>query len=71
MVIFAGMALKLEKGGPTFSVSIHVHPTLGTKGFLSRADACLGVGRRPTVDRNRKPRMKSLWHPGYVHPFHP
>lgn len=39
--------------------------------FFPRAGGCLGVIRRPTVDRNRKPRMKSLWHPGYVHPFHP
>ena len=48
MVIFAGMALKLEKVGPTFSSfnpcppgadyfgsCVHsVHPTLGTRGFF-------------------------------------
>ena len=41
--------------------------------FFSRATGCFSValwpidrifGRRP-IDRNQKPRMKSLWHPGY------
>ena len=34
--------------------------TLGTRGFFSRLTRSL-VGR----NRNRKPRMKSLWQPGY------
>ena len=41
--------------------------------FLSLAAGCLGVGRRPKspgsplrLDRKRKPRMKSLWLPGYT-----
>ena len=47
--------------------------TLGTRGVFSRATRSF-VGRRPTrlrlmaeytsVNRNRKPSMKSLWHPG-------
>ena len=55
--------------------------TLGTRGFFSRASGSFVLsaagrqvfGQRPKkraghflrLDRNRKPRMKSLWHPGY------
>ena len=48
--------------------------TLGTRDFFSRVTRSF-VGHRPTrirhflsLDRNQKPRMKSLWQPGY--PFH-
>ena len=47
--------------------------TLGTRGFFSRATRSF-VGHRPKtraghflrLDRNWKPRMKSLWNPGYL-----
>ena len=58
-----------------------VSPNLGTRDFFSRVTRSF-VGRRPTclrplaedtsdflrLDRNRKPRMKRLWHPRYVSP---
>ena len=56
MVIFVGMALKLEIGDPTFWVSIHVHPTLGTRVFFPRVrvDASVSVaGRQLTETGNR------------------
>ena len=37
--------------------------TLGTRGFSSRAT---GSFVSSAEGRNRKPRMKSLWHPGYI-----
>ena len=52
----------------------HQQHTLGTRGFFSRATGSFvssAEGRRHErrrllrLDRNRKPRMKSLWHPGY------
>ena len=57
---------------------IHASPLalsgVGTRGFLERATRSF-VGRRQAdwpktraakpYNRNRKPRMKSLWHPGY------
>ena len=47
-------------------------PTLGTRGFFSRAtrswsrrpEANTSSGHFLILDRNRKPRMKSLWNPG-------
>ena len=59
----------------------HSHITLGTTGCFSRGTGSFVLsaeGRRHErrsfsrgslfkTDRNRKPRMKSLWHPGYSH----
>ena len=49
------------KRGIVLPIQYTVTNTLGTRGFFSRATRSF-VGHRPTrLDRNRKPRVKSLW----------
>ena len=62
---------KVEKIRFFFRIHIEIS-TLGTRGFLSRASGCFALsaagriheGHFLRLERNRKPRMKSLWHPG-------
>ena len=72
-------ALMVERHARTESLSLlSARLTLGTRGFFSPASrgfVSSAEGRRHErqsylrLDQNRKPRMKSLWHPGHAR-FH-